>query len=153
MGSLRPSDAPRARTSRCPACGRRVSGSCLQHGPVDPPASDVDALNFEALPPVIAGHAIVRFIARGGFGAVFEATRVEGGPPVALKVARDDMPGAARRLAAEVRALEHIGPPHVPAVVSRGETLSGTPYFAMDYLGHATLADRLANRPEPMPIT
>ena len=138
---------------RCPQCGRRVTSGCLLHGSIQPPAPDGEGVRVgHAAPGRIPGYQGLRLVSFGGFGVVYEAEPEGGGRPVAIKLARDDKAEARRRLETEVRVLEDIGPPHVPAVLGRGEASSGTPYFVMEHLGDATLADRLVDLREPLPL-
>ncbi|WP_437905812.1 protein kinase [Sorangium sp. So ce327] len=163
-GSAARSGAPAA---RCKECGRRVAHAdpgCPEHGPVVRQASPEPGapggadepsgswLSATALPS-IEGYRGVRLAGAGGFGAVFAAEPEEGGPTVAIKVARADQPDASARLVKEMRALYDVGPPHVPAVYGCGQLASGAPYFVMEYLDGPTLADRLVARgvAGPMP--
>src|SRR5690349_20804248 len=142
-----------AGASRCPGCGRRVTGVCPSDGPVQRRAPDSDAPPpMPPPPPVLPGYRMGALLAVGGFGAVFVAEPERGGRPVAIKVARDDRPGARRRLADERIALAAIGAPHVPALLGHGETAGGTPYLVMERLGGITLADRLRDLAEPPPL-
>ncbi len=102
--------------------------------------------------PDIPGVAGLRIVAAGGFGVVFRGTLVESSHPVVVKLARTDRAGARRRLIEEIRTLEDIGPPTVPAVRGRGTTVKGVPYVLLDDLGKETLAARLTDRAEPMPL-
>ncbi|WP_441289970.1 serine/threonine-protein kinase [Sorangium sp. KYC3313] len=163
-GSAARSGAP---TARCKECGRRVAHAdpgCPEHGPVVRQASPEPGapggadepsgswLSATALPS-IEGYRGVRLAGAGGFGAVFSAEPEEGGPTVAIKVARAGQPDASARLVKEMRALYDVGPPHVPAVYGCGQLASGAPYFVMEYLDGPTLADRLVARgvAGPMP--
>lgn len=139
--------------SRCPECGRRVTDVCPSHGPVRPDRIDSD-LSLPAMPPPssFAGYSVIGLLAEGGFGLVFAAEPVGGGRHVAIKLARDERPGARRRLAEEQRVLAEIGPPYVPALLDHGETAAGAPYLIMELLHGLTLADRIADLAEPLPL-
>ncbi|WP_437812558.1 serine/threonine-protein kinase [Sorangium sp. So ce1078] len=146
-----------ALAARCRDCGRRVAHAdpgCPQHGPVvrqagpepgAPSGADDSSSGWlrEGPPPGIEGYRDLRLAGAGGFGAVFAAEPEDGGPTVAIKVARADRPDAGVRLVEEMRALHDIGPPHVPAVYACGQLPSGLPYFVMEYLDGPTLADRM----------
>ncbi|APR85996.1 serine/threonine protein kinase [Minicystis rosea] len=144
--------APSSAWLRCPACGRRIAGSCPVDGPPSraeaPPSSRAPTL----APPSIPGHRVTRLLARGGFGLVFEGTRESDGARVAIKVARADRADAAACLEQEIVALTTIGAPHVPTVLARGETEGSAPYVVMDLLTAPTLAERLLGRVDPLPV-
>jgi len=103
--------------------------------------------------PSFPGYRALELIARGGFGVVFAATPLSGGPRVAIKLAREDRPDAAARLRHELAALADIGPPHVPAVLGDGRIAGGTPYIVMELIAAPTLADRLVGGDAPIPLS
>lgn len=147
MGATQPT------AMRCPECGRRVTAVCPQHGPVQKLGAESEHAPASTPPdPQIQGYEDLTFVARGGFGVVYMARRIGADLRVAIKVARDDRAEARTRLAEEIRVLTDIGPPHVPAVLDRGETSAGAPYFVMEYLGDATLAGRLTDLGSPLPL-
>ena len=146
-----------ASSTRCRVCGRRISGAA--GCPVDGPSLPPRALESEATQvvrvvlPVFPGYRVTRILGRGGFGVVYAAEPVMGGPAAAIKVARADRSDAARRLVAETAALIAVGPPHVPAVFERGALADGTPFVVMEHVDAPTLADRLLIQGGPMPPT
>ena len=158
--SFRRDEAWSARTSaasRCPSCGRRITADCPVHGPGTGPdatgfAGEGDSSSDDVDPPRIPGHRVRRLVARGGFGVVFEGARERDGARVAIKLARDERPGARADLEREIAALSRVRAPHVPAVHEHGQTELGTPYVVMDYLDAPTLAERLQDRLEPLPV-
>ncbi|MFS8071588.1 MAG: serine/threonine-protein kinase, partial [Byssovorax sp.] len=103
--------------------------------------------------PSFPGYRVTRLLGRGGFGVVYAADPVTGGPEAAIKIARTDRPDAARRLVAAIAALIAVGPPHVPAVFEQGALADGTPFVAMEHVDAPTLADRLLIQAGPMPLT
>ncbi|WP_159397862.1 serine/threonine-protein kinase [Sorangium cellulosum] len=103
--------------------------------------------------PRIGGYRVRRLVARGGFGLVFEAGRERDGARVAIKVAREDRNGAPAYLEHEIAALARVVGPHVPAVHEHGRTAGGAPYLVMEYIDAPPLADRLVDRPEPVPVS
>jgi serine/threonine protein kinase/tetratricopeptide (TPR) repeat protein len=96
---------------------------------------------------------VTRLLGRGGFGVVYAADPVAGGPSVAIKVARHDRPEASSRLVAEIAALSAVGPPHVPEVFEQGSLADGTRFVVMERIDAPTLADRLLIEAGPMPLT
>jgi serine/threonine protein kinase len=80
---------------------------------------------------VFAGHRIVRRIARGGMGVVYEAEDERLRRRVALKVITvDDDPRFRQRFVREARLLAEFDHPHVLPVFHAGEE-EGLPYLTM----------------------
>ncbi|KYF75208.1 protein kinase [Sorangium cellulosum] len=142
------------KVGRCPACGRRNQGSCPECAPParrlpgesSPP--DVTAVVPVSLPR-FAGYWTRRVLGQGGFGFVFEAEPEDGGPPVAIKLARADRRGAGAQLQREIEALSAVGAPHAPAVRASGTLDDGSPYAVLERIAAPTLAARLSSRPAP----
>jgi serine/threonine protein kinase len=101
-------------------------------------------------------YRVERFVARGGFGAVFRATHLALNRPVALKVLRvpEGLQGAARedflaRFRDEARTLAALDHPALVRVTDFGAlVLEGeqVPWMAMDWVDGQSLADELAAR-------
>ncbi len=70
--------------------------------------------------------------------------------PVAIKVSRADQPGAGARLRREIRFLERVAPPHVPAVLESGRLADGGTYAVLEYVDWPTLAAELTARAAPL---
>lgn len=147
---------------RCPECGRRLSEarpSCPEHGaPEQEPAAEpsreppIPQLDTKVRTAFLGlGYEVSRLLGSGGFGTVYEAIRQRDKLPVAIKVAQRERADGAERLQREVRALELIGPPHVPAVYDRGALL-GQFYVVLEYIRTPTLADYLVDCPRPLPL-
>lgn len=100
--------------------------------------------------------AIVRFLARGGMGEVYEAEDQELGGRVGLKVMRPGMvahAGGLQRFRDEIRLARGISSPHVCRVYDVGrhqESGRELIFFTMELLEGETLSDRLA-REGPFP--
>ena len=142
---------------RCSVCGRRApspAAGCGEHGAIpslEPPLHEAFQEPFlpqEAVP----GYRIVRRIGQGGFGTVFAAEAMGGGPRVAIKVARRDRVDADLCLEQEGRALRAVGPPHVPAVYGSGLLADGSAYLVLEHVTAETLAERLVREPNPIPF-
>lgn len=96
----------------------------------------------------VAGRfRIIRPLGSGGFGAVYEAERADGGGRVALKVLRTTVAAdeiERKRFAREAWVLTELRHPHVVRVVETGETGDGAPYLALELLRGHSLRDDLA---------
>ncbi|MFO0646226.1 MAG: serine/threonine-protein kinase [Polyangiales bacterium] len=130
-----------------PATSSPFFGNTLVGVP-PPPAKTSAPRNF-AVGAVYAGDfRIVRALAKGGMGAVFEVDQISTGRRRALKIIR--VPGALdvatrERFLREARASAMIDSPHVVEVVVAGtDDATSTLWIAMEYLVGETLADRMA---------
>jgi serine/threonine-protein kinase len=137
-----------------------VSTRCLAASPISA------ATTFDTVAPMSANpldhtlppgalfanrYRVVRAIARGGMGAVFEAEQVDVGLRVALKVM---LPHAAssEKLRAyferEAQVSARIESDHVVQVYAAGvEPSTGEAWMAMEYLDGETLEDRVKRAP------
>ncbi len=100
----------------------------------------------------VAGrYEIVRFLAAGGMGEVYEARDLLVGGAVALKTLRADLNGAARaieRLRREVALARRITHPNVCRMHDVGDH-DGRVFLTMELLRGTTLADRIRTGPVP----
>jgi serine/threonine protein kinase len=86
-------------------------------------------------------------IGAGGMGVVYRAQELSLGRAVALKVLRPELlffSGNRRRFRREIEAAARLSHPGIAAIYSFGEEL-GLPYYAMELLSGATLAELLAD--------
>ncbi|WP_437311948.1 protein kinase domain-containing protein [Sorangium sp. So ce388] len=134
--------------SRCPLCHRRLppAGVCPRDGASRPSAGERTPAPG---PPRVAGFRVGGLLGQGGFSAVWAARREADGVQVALKVGRSSGGAVQARFRREAGALRRIGPPHVPRVHGEGRLDDGRPWFAMDQVPGATLAETLAALPGP----
>jgi eukaryotic-like serine/threonine-protein kinase len=86
-------------------------------------------------------YRIVRRIGSGGMGIVYEATQIDTGQPVAVKVihasliALDDDGSMTTRFAREAKTAGEIDSPHIARVFDVGtDPESGCPFMVMEYL-------------------
>jgi serine/threonine protein kinase len=90
---------------------------------------------------------VVRIVAQGGMGAVYEAEEVEGGRRVALKLMHPSQitdPKLRKRFAQEARVGAWIGSEHIVEVHCAGiDERSHVPWLAMELLKGETLAARI----------
>ncbi len=103
-------------------------------------------LPSESTPARIAHFQIVRRIAEGGMGAVFEGRQDHPRRTVALKVIRVAMASESirRRFEYEVQILGQLKHPGIAQIYEAGTYNDGTgtvPYFAMEYVQGRTLID------------
>jgi tetratricopeptide (TPR) repeat protein/tRNA A-37 threonylcarbamoyl transferase component Bud32 len=146
--------------SCCPVCSGRLErdGVCLvcllqegleadhvtgQHSP-----GPMLPTRFLTLPCEFAGYRLVREIASGGMGIVYEAEDVKLKRVVALKVVRNAHFATreeAARFRAETQAIAQLDHPDIVPIYESGEE-DGMPYFTMRLAEGGSLADRLKKR-------
>jgi Flp pilus assembly protein TadD len=91
-------------------------------------------------------------IARGGMGVVLKGRDPDLGRDMAVKVLRADLagrPAAVQRFVEEAQVGGQLQHPGVVPVYDLGRFADGRPYFAMKLVKGRTLADHLADRPDP----
>ncbi len=105
-----------------------------------------------ATPFIIASrYALGPEIGRGGMGVVYRAERLDGGPPLAVKVLSASLhadPVAQQRFRREAMAASAIGSPHVVKVFEAAVApeLDGAPFIAMELVGGESLRALLDRR-------
>jgi tetratricopeptide (TPR) repeat protein len=92
-----------------------------------------------------------RLLGSGGCAAVYLARRQSDGLRAALKVSIEDV-SASERLQKEAAALRLVGPPFVPELFALGVLPDGRPFLSMEPIELPLLAERLAQRPDGMPL-
>ncbi|MES2598730.1 MAG: bifunctional serine/threonine-protein kinase/formylglycine-generating enzyme family protein [Verrucomicrobiota bacterium] len=100
----------------------------------------------------VEGFRIIRRIARGGMGTVYEAVRGADDQRVALKVLREDLADQPRFLEMfrrECEAMARLDHPHVVKHLGAGET-DGLPFLAMEYIEGPNLQQVLRKGPLPV---
>ena len=92
-------------------------------------------------------YRIVRRIAEGGMGAVYEAEQDQPRRPVALKVVRPGLasPALLKRFTHEAQILGRLHHPGIAQVYEAGLADDGQPFFAMEFIRGLPL-DEYANR-------
>ena len=96
----------------------------------------------------VGPYQLVREVARGGMGVVYQA-RGPDGRDVALKLLlaqRATHPAALKRFQVEVQALARLRHPNVVSILAAGEA-RGVPWLALDYVEGETLDARLRRGP------
>jgi tetratricopeptide (TPR) repeat protein len=101
--------------------------------------------------PPIEGLVAERLLGAGGFGQVYLARVANGGGRVAVKVPNNDA-DAIMRLELEGETLRLLGGVHAPALYDRPLLDDGRPALVMEFVPMPTLADRLAELPDGMPL-
>lgn len=104
--------------------------------------------------PQLGGYRVVREIARGGMGIVYQATDTQLGRNVAIKMIRGDYVvdrSIVERFTTEAKAVAKLDHPNIVPVYDFGE-FEGQPFFAMAYVDGESLADRVS-RDGPLPPT
>ena len=101
----------------------------------------------EVLGTVLGGkYRIVRLLAQGGMGAVYEGEHVEIGHKVAIKVMKPELAQRAEALARfrrEAQIAGTLGHDNICAVLDLGTTPEGSPYLVMPLLKGSSLAQAL----------
>src|SRR5262249_28326765 len=108
----------------------------------DPPAGLADAFRE-------AGYEVLAELGRGGMGLVYQARQVRLNRLVALKVIRGRAlsgPEDALRFQLQGEPVARLNPPHIVQIYEIGQ-VQGQPYFALEFVGGGSLADRLAAGP------
>ncbi|MDF1699885.1 MAG: serine/threonine-protein kinase [Planctomycetota bacterium] len=105
------------------------------------------------LPLAWGAYTLLREIARGAAGVVYEAIHRKLGRKVALKVLRtgvDTDANARERFHREAKALAHVKHDHIVEIYEFGE-IDGRPYYAMSLVDGPSLMqlEKSGKRPEP----
>ena len=102
--------------------------------------------------PTLPGYVLDAELGRGGMGVVYKATERNLRRPVALKMILAGAHASPRELdlfrteAAVVAKLEH---PHIIRIHAIGDH-DGLPFLSLEFLSGGSLADKLANQPQPL---
>ncbi len=127
--------------AECPSCGECSTGG----GTVC--AGDGSPLTEVSLPRVLAErYRLDRRLGRGGMGTVYEATDLELGRRVAVKVIREELVGsraAADRFRLEARAAAGFSHPNVVVVHDFGVVRDTRAFLVMELLRGSSLRDVL----------
>ena len=129
----------------CPSCGTSYPPSvrlCPRDGTVleenGPPEE-------RFVGAVLDGkYRLDSYLSSGGMGAVFKATHVMLGKPVAVKLIKADLvtsPDMVRRFQREARAATSLNHPNIVGVHDLGQTEDGTLYIAMELVDGISLKD------------
>ncbi len=116
--------------------------------PTQVSASRAKGLDQASVPP---GYEVLGELGRGGMGVVYQARQQGLGRLVALKMvlggshASDAVLDRNRLEAAAIARLQH---PNIVQVYEYGEH-EGLPYFALEFVGGGSLANRVAGVPQP----
>ena len=97
----------------------------------------------DELPERLGDFRLLERLGGGGMGVVYLAEQESLGRRVALKLVRPELlffPGARERFKREVTAVARLSDPGIVPVYSVGEE-RGVPYFAMEHVAGATLAE------------
>lgn len=105
-----------------------------------PPLDDRELLEGQSL----GAYRVVRKIGEGGFGRVYEATSLDGGNRVALKVGRSLRHEG--RMEREARLAARLRSPHSVRVLGVERLANGSPLIVMELLAGVSLREYLAMR-------
>jgi serine/threonine protein kinase len=138
----------------CPECSCRLEKDgvclvCLLNEGMEAEDEPLDGVEKSSrtlvLPCVFAGHRLVREIASGGMGIVYEAEDVKLKRVVAMKVVRNAhfaTQEEAARFRAEAQAVGMLDHPAIVPIYESGEE-DGVPYYTMRLAEGGSLGDRL----------
>uniref|UniRef100_UPI0037838E7B serine/threonine-protein kinase n=1 Tax=Prosthecobacter sp. TaxID=1965333 RepID=UPI0037838E7B len=144
----------------CPVCSSRLEqdGICLvcllqegleaDHVTGQPGSTPTPPARHLTLPCDFAGYRLVREIASGGMGVVYEAEDSNLRRVVAMKVIRNAhfaTRDEAARFRAETQAVAQLDHPDIIPIYESGEH-DGMPYYTMRLAEGGSLADRLKKR-------
>lgn len=150
-----------AQPNVCPECSGvlekdRTCLVCLLNAGIEAEEEPVDGVEKSSrtlsLPCEFAGYRLLREIASGGMGIVYEAEDVKLKRMVALKVIRNAYFATreeAARFRAEAQAVGMLDHPNIIPIYESGEE-DGMPYYVMRLAEGGSLADRLKKH-EVMP--
>ncbi len=138
--------APIPREMRvCPTCSHEFAVSqrlCPRDGSV---LEDTLPPEERLLGQTLAGkYRIEGFLSQGGMGAVYRATHLMLGKPVALKLIRPEIvtsPEVVRRFQREARAASLLSHPNIVTIHDLGQAEDGTLYLAMELCEGMCLKD------------
>lgn len=92
------------------------------------------------------GYQLIRGVAEGGMGAVYEATHQPSNQRVAVKIVRPHLAGdpvIVSRFSHEIRAATTVRHANLIEVVDSGNSSDGAPFLVMPFLDGHTLSDQL----------
>lgn len=104
----------------------------------------------------IGNYRVMRHLAEGGMGVVFEALHEEIGRRVAIKVLRRDIstnPDLARRFINEARVVTQLQHSGLVQVFDYGRLPDGSAYIVMEFLQGRPLTDRIRNAGGGLPFS
>jgi serine/threonine-protein kinase len=99
--------------------------------------------------PAIAGYQMLRVLAHGGMGVVYQARQIRLGHLVAIKMIRDSSRARPQHLARferEAQVIARLQHPHIVQIYEVGEH-EGCPYFTMEFMAGGSLDKQIAATP------
>jgi Protein kinase domain len=109
-----------------------------------------------ALGRVIGGrYRLESRLAAGGMGEVYQATHIELGRKLALKLMRPELSGDTtfiERFRREAMTASRLGHPHIVDIIDSGRADDGQFYFVMEFLDGKTLSALIDEGPVALPL-
>jgi len=139
----------------CPACNARYEGGqfCAKDG--TPLVKDKDAGKGDLVGQVLADrYRIIKLLGEGGMGQVYEAQHVNINKRFAIKLLRPEIVSnaeAVQRFRQEAWSASSIGHDNIIEIDDFATLPNGSVYLAMEYLGGASLAERM-KLPPPLEL-
>ncbi len=121
---------------------RKVSPHVVRHSEAPLPPRAEQSTNMQFVDPLVGRvlackYRVVRHIASGGMGSVYEAEHIVLGHRVAVKVLHTHLvkkPESAKRFLNEAKVAANLDHPNVVRAVDVDETEDGVPFFVLEYL-------------------
>lgn len=127
--------------------------NAMRHSTPHPlPASSIPILTLESERIYLNRYKVVQKVGKGGMGALYKVFDTQRQETIALKLLQDSYSTkhiAVERFKREIQALRRFQHPNIVEVYDTG-SLSGVPYYTMEFLPGGTLRERLQkNGPLP----
>ena len=98
--------------------------------------------------PKIPGYQVTGFLGRGGMGCVYQATNLQLGREVAVKLLVDKLDDElVTRFESEARSIAHLDHPNIARLYDYLKTEDGSPVCVMELVTGGSLADQIKGRP------
>jgi serine/threonine protein kinase len=142
-----------SRVRVCPVCDTQtLDARCPRDG--QPTVRPDELLARAVVDPLVGQTLESKFevqarVGSGSMGTVYRALHLRTGATIALKVLHPSLaeqPSAIRRFLVEAQNAGRLESAHCVRVIDRGETPTGLPFLAMEFVAGETLAERVERR-------